>query len=325
MAQTATPILSRAGKTTAEKSTTGRSKDPFTALARSTVRATLRGLSLLAPGPSAWLARQLFLTPQRHQPPVRETWWETEAERFALPFEGRRLAAWRWGWSGPTVLLVHGWAGRGLQLGAFAAPLVDAGFQVVAFDGPGHGRSPGRQTNLPEFARAITAVTHQLGGVEAIVAHSFGAGSTLVALAHTDPGPAVEKLVFVAPPGRLRTVTAGFEKATGFTGEVVERMRRGIERRFDVRWSELDPAHLAASRPAQAEPLLVIHDRGDREIPWSDGRDLAATWPSGELCTTEGLGHRRILRDGPVVERVIDFVRGVDRSCEPLVDLPPVA
>ena len=40
-----------------------------------------------------------------------------------------------WG-SGPTVLLVHGWEGRGSQLSAFAPALVKAGFRVVAVDMP---------------------------------------------------------------------------------------------------------------------------------------------------------------------------------------------
>ncbi|MEM8933855.1 MAG: alpha/beta hydrolase, partial [Acidobacteriota bacterium] len=288
-----------------KKSTNGRSWLSVPALALSSARVAFKGLSLIAPGPAAWLARELFLTPQRHQPPLRETWWQTEAERFGLPFEGRELAAWRWGWGGPTILLVHGWAGRGLQLGAFAEPLVQAGYQVVAFDGPGHGESPGRQTNLPEFARAIAAATKTLGGVDAIVAHSFGAGSTLVSMAYE--APKVERLVFVAPPGRLRTITATFEQATGFSADVLDRMRRSIERRFGLSWSDLDPHELAA-RVEPRHRTLVVHDRQDREIPWSDALDLATQLPSAELRTTEGLGHRRILRDPAVVAAVVDFL-----------------
>ena len=58
---------------------------------------------------------------------------------------------------GSTVLMVHGWNGRGAQLGAFAPELVHAGFRVVTFDTPAHGRSPGRATNLPEISEAIQA------------------------------------------------------------------------------------------------------------------------------------------------------------------------
>ena len=57
-----------------------------------------------------------------------------------------------------------------------------------------------------------------------------------------------------------------------------------------------------------ALPALIVHDRGDAEIPYQDGVDTAAAWPGAELLTTEGLGHRLILRDPEVVERATRFV-----------------
>ena len=59
-----------------------------------------------------------------------------------------------WG-AGPSVLLVHGWEGRGAQLGALVDPLVAAGYRVVALDGPAHGDSPGRLSTLALPAHAV--------------------------------------------------------------------------------------------------------------------------------------------------------------------------
>ena len=53
-------------------------------------------------------------------------------------------------------------------------------------------------------------------------------------------------------------------------------------------------------------PLLVVHDKDDRETAWQDGADIASRWPHAELHTTTGLGHVRILRDSAVVERTSD-------------------
>ena len=78
------------------------------------------------------------------------------AEPLAVVHRGQALAVESWG-AGPTVLLVHGWNGRGAQLGAFAPALVKSGYRVVTFDTPAHGRSPGRATNLPEISEAIHA------------------------------------------------------------------------------------------------------------------------------------------------------------------------
>jgi pimeloyl-ACP methyl ester carboxylesterase len=71
------------------------------------------------------------------------------------------------------------------------------------------------------------------------------------------------------------------------------------------------PIH-ALSTVALAEtmdrPLLVIHDRDDRDCPVSTGRDIAEAWPGASFVETEGLGHRRILRDLDVIERVTSWV-----------------
>jgi hypothetical protein len=54
-------------------------------------------------------------------------------------------------------------------------------------------------------------------------------------------------------------------------------------------------------------PTLVVHDRGDRFTPSTDGAAIAAAWPSARLRLTDGLGHRRLLSDPAVVADVVDF------------------
>ena len=49
--------------------------------------------------------------------------------------------------------------------------------------------------------------------------------------------------------------------------------------------------------PELTAPVLVVHDRGDAEIPWQHGAAIARAWRGAEMLITEGLGHRRILRD----------------------------
>jgi len=56
-------------------------------------------------------------------------------------------------------------------------------------------------------------------------------------------------------------------------------------------------------------PLLVIHDRDDREVGWGDGAAIAQSWPRAELVTTTGLGHHRIVSDPAVIRQVVTFLR----------------
>ena len=53
------------------------------------------------------------------------------------------------------MLLMHGWGSRAGRFRLFVPQLQQRGFRVVAFDGPGHGRTGGNSASLPQFAAAL--------------------------------------------------------------------------------------------------------------------------------------------------------------------------
>jgi pimeloyl-ACP methyl ester carboxylesterase len=69
---------------------------------------------------------------------------------------------------------------------------------------------------------------------------------------------------------------------------------------------EFELLDLAAK--AGTPPLLVVHDRDDRQLPWADSAALVDRWPQARLVTTQGLGHSRLLADRVVHEEVVRFV-----------------
>src|SRR6185503_15435757 len=130
------------------------------------------------------------------------------AEHLLIDGPHGELAVQRWG-KGPLVILVHGWNGRGSQLGGFVQPLVDAGFQVVAFDAPGHGGPRGASSSLVRFADAFDAVVDAtrpfFQPLAAVVAHSMGGAAVTYALSRraersADAELGSPRLVFIAPP-----------------------------------------------------------------------------------------------------------------------------
>ena len=263
--------------------------------------AFLRSLAAVAPETAAAGLVAAFRHSRRHPVPERERRWLAAARRGAFEVDGRVLPTWTWG-SGPAVLLVHGWQGRGSQMGAFAAPLADAGFRAVAWDAPGHGASPGRLSSLPEMIAAVAAAASQSGPVAGVVAHSVGAAAASGALA---AGLEVERAVFLAPPAEPARYLAAAGAWLGLPPAVAERARRRIERRFAIDMDALAPV---AQAPRMATPLTVFHDADDREVPWEDGSRLAAAWPGARLVTTRGLGHRRLLRHPEIVAQALDFL-----------------
>lgn len=267
-----------------------------------TLRATFRALGLVAPPLAALWAERLFLTPPRHAPPAREVEALASARPGSVQVDGHTIATWTWG-EGPTVVLVHGWGGRGGQLHPFVPALLAAGCSVVAFDGPGHGRSTGRTSSLVEHGRALHSLVAQLPGpVVGVIAHSMGGASTAFALSQ---GMQVGRAVFVGTPASASEVTRTFSAGLALRPAAAQRMRTRIERRLRVPFDELDVARLARGHDTA---LLVIHDEGDKEVPWADGRTIADGWPGARLHSTVGLGHRRILADPEVVQEAVRFV-----------------
>ena len=277
-----------------------------TPIAQRIVLGAVSALSRMAPSLAARQAERLFLTPPRHAAPARERDVLAYARAATVRVGERRLATWTWG-AGPRILLVHGWGGRGGQMGAFVEPLVAEGFSVTAFDLPAHGRSEGRTATIPEMATALAGVLDAMGPVEGIVAHSGGGAVSAWAIRRALLAGFVDlprAIALVAPAATFRAYFERFMDACGLSHARAEPARAsagGAHRR--------PPEVFDLTRFAQDLPLaaLVVHDRDDAEIPWADGAAVAAAWPGAELVTTHRLGHRRILRDQAVVERVRDF------------------
>ena len=264
-------------------------------------RGAVRALDWAAPEAAAWAAEQAFCTPVRHARPERERALLAQAERLEVPFSSGALAAWSWG-SGPTVLLVHGWEGRGTQLGALVEPLVAKGHRVVALDGPAHGDSPGRQATLLDFAAAVRAAADATGAT-GIAAHSLGAAATTIALAR---GARVERVVYLAPASHVRGAIDRFTRLLALSDAARARFLQRIEARTGEPIDGIEGARLAARLRT---PLVIIHDVDDGEVPLSDALALAEHWRGGaRLSITAGLGHRRLLRDPAVVRTAVDVL-----------------
>ena len=265
------------------------------------VRLVFRALERAAPGVAGfWADRLLFSPPRKRPSPAVRSALEA-ARPFAVAFGRGRLPAWRWG-EGPTVLLVHGWGSRGGHIASLAPALVRAGLSAVAFDAPAHGTAPGRRTSIVEMAAALRAVAAACEPVHGIVAHSVGAPVVTLALR---AGLVVSRAVFLAPTAGPDGFTRLFAARLGLGPAGLRAMKVLAERRIGVRWEALRVPDLARELRV---PLLVVHDRDDGEIAWSEGAAIAVAWPGAELVTTSGLGHVKLLLDPQVAWRTAAFL-----------------
>jgi pimeloyl-ACP methyl ester carboxylesterase len=275
------------------------------------LRATRLAFSTLGPVFPGLMSRvmyRLWFTTQRVPEPAREARLLESAWRGTIDHDGGALAVMGWGarnpGTAPAVVLVHGWSGRGAQLGAFAAPLVAAGYRVVAFDAPAHGRSSGHRTTIFRIAAALAEVNRIFGPFTGALGHSFGV--PVIGLALAQGQISVERVVAISPPLNARGLVAKFGRGIHAPAEVQRRFGLRLEAGFgaDI-WQRVSLEHLAPQLTAKA---LVIHDDEDSGVPWQEGERVAALWPGAEFWRTAGLGHLRILRNREVIERAATFL-----------------
>ena len=285
-------------------------------------RSLLRRFSQVSPATASWIGFQLFATPLRDYYPIptERTAILNQAQTAVIHtrIAGRqqRIQVYLWGpedgqypvaSDAPTVLLVHGWMCTAALMSGFVGPLREAGFRVVAIDGPAHGRSSGWQTNLRQFGEAIQAVGRQFGALAGVVAHSFG-GAAAVLLQHEcggQPGTEWGRLVLASVPAETKFMMHVIAQAINASCEV----EADMQRRFLERYGEpIERFSIAQLAQGLEMPGLLLHDRDDGLIPFEQGEAIAQIWTEAEFVITEGLGHSQILHSPKVLQTVKEFL-----------------
>jgi pimeloyl-ACP methyl ester carboxylesterase len=270
-------------------------------------RLALGASQRLWPSLAVRAASWLFATPLPLKWLHRKGRWAPEWQRESWPFEAASVTVYsqRVAPHGPVALLVHGWGGHARQMLPLADALAQQGLRPVLLELPAHGASRGATSNLPQFARAIEYVAARLAQqghhVRVLAGHSLGANAAAFAVSR---GLAVQRLVLLAPPASPREYTRLFAGVFGLT----EATRAAMQKRFEAREGILMPQFEPESVGGRVRvPTLVVHDRGDSINRFADGQAFAHAIRGAELLATEGLGHRKLLKDEQVVGRVAIF------------------
>ncbi|WIG55521.1 MAG: hypothetical protein OJF61_001308 [Rhodanobacteraceae bacterium] len=259
-----------------------------------------------APDATARRAARLLCTPFASGRLRARAAEDDGAVRSDTEIEGRRVALYQWGdaQAQPRVLLAHGWSSYALRFLPWVRVLRGAGYAVIAFDQPGHGRSEEGRCTMARFARTLHRVADRFGTFEAIVGHSMGGAAAMLALAD---GAAARRAVLIAPAADPDAATTRFARKVGLVSGIVPRIQRHLEAQTGVTVRDLT-AHLRA--PSLAMPALIIHDLADAEVPWEEGESYARHWPGARLLSTSGLGHSRIVNDAGAIDAGLRFLRG---------------
>lgn len=268
------------------------------------LRTAFRLLSALSPQLAAKLAVRLFMTPRSRQIDPQEAQFLATARAVPLRAGGNRIQAYEWAGNGAAVLIVHGWISHAARMADAINALRGRGLRVVAFDAPAHGRSAGRRADLHAFCAAIEAVSAACGPIGGLLAHSFGALTTVSWLAETQPA-AIQAVVLVGLPRDVGYIFESFALALALRADVVTHARELFLRRYG-RYPEQYASPALASHLRM--PVLLIHGGADEFVPADQAVEVSEQLIDGQLLVLADLRHSAPLHDAHTVEAMADFL-----------------
>lgn len=250
-------------------------------------------------------AAKLFTTPLKHKIPKRELEMDRKSiqKLILIPTIKKEVMVYNYGKSEKTILLVHGWSGRGTQLFKIADELLKAGYSTISFDAPAHGKSPGKTTIMVDFIATILEIDKQFGPFEAAVGHSLGGMSVLNAI---KKGLKVNHAVVIGSGDIVQDIMDDFVAKLELKPNISTLLRLHFEKKYGEDMNSYS-AYLAAAETTI--PVLVIHDKNDPDVAVKAGIHIHKYLKNGELMLTEGLGHRKILGNHSVIEKTVKFIQ----------------
>ena len=268
------------------------------------IKNTSKVLQTLNKNMAAAFALKLFETPIKYKMPKREQkmYEVSHKSKLTLPESGKEIVIYENKFGPKKVLLVHGWNGRGTQLVSIAKAFKELNYTIISFDAPGHGKSTKTAANMKHFIEAVFELDKKYNGFDVMIGHSLGGMSVINSLGR---GLQTDKAVIIGSGNTTKAITEDFLGTIGMKQKLTSTLINLFERKYNDKMTNYDVADQALKVNV---PVLIIHDKNDKDVPFTAAEAISKNLQNNELLITTGLGHRKILGDEKVIEKIVQFV-----------------
>ncbi|SFN40483.1 Pimeloyl-ACP methyl ester carboxylesterase [Paenimyroides ummariense] len=268
------------------------------------IKNTSKVLQTLNKNMAAAFALKLFETPIKYKMPKREQkmYEVSHKSKLILPESGKEIVVYENKFGPKKVLLVHGWNGRGTQLVSIAKAFKELNYTIISFDAPGHGKSAKTTANMKHFIEAVFELDKKYNGFDVMIGHSLGGMSVINSLGR---GLQTDKAIIIGSGNTTKAITEDFLGTIGMKQKLTPTLINMFERKYNDKMTNYDVADQASKVNV---PVLIIHDKNDKDVPFTAAEAISKNLQNNELLITTGLGHRKILGDENVIEKIVQFV-----------------
>jgi pimeloyl-ACP methyl ester carboxylesterase len=284
-------------------------------LATRYTRAQLNILSLVSLRKTAEKAFRVFITPGKRRrgklPPIFET-----GEPLSFRQDGHVIRGHRWqpysdalrpsAETAPRkVLIAHGFESASRVFDHYIADLLKKGYEVVAFDAPGHGMSGGKRLFISDYMRMLSAAEQNYGPFQSWMAHSLGGLALALALEDTEIDDDC-RLVLIAPAAGMAPALEQWAAELALPAAVLREIE---EYATAIGGRPLEWFALRRVIGSLGGKILYVQDEGDAVVGLDEARLIQKDGhPNIRFLFTTGLGHKKVYKDQEVLDQIIEFL-----------------
>ncbi len=262
------------------------------------VQKLTRFLSLLSPVLASHFLMKIFSRPGRFKKQ-----YSLGSKTHVFLINNKKIKVYEEG-NGPKVLIFHGWGGSAYQMRHIMKYISENGYSAIACDAPAHGMSEGSTTDGREYANTVEYLMKFFKPI-GIVSHSFGNVATLVALSNSST--TIEKYIAISLPVNDDPLFGIFFRTFKVPPKTQKEMIKQFEKQIGVKIDDYLPINMKIQLP----PTTIIHDKNDFVTKFDDMMSFALKHPECKVIATEGLGHRKILKDKFVLETIVKELNNI--------------
>ena len=216
--------------------------------------------------------------------------------------EEHRVQTYHWPGEGSSILLLHGWESNVYRWRNLIGYLREEGFNIFAFDAPGHGNSAGDYLHAPLYAQVTRHVIEQYQP-DHVVAHSMG-GMAILYDHYVRPQSNLHKIVTIGSPCDFREIMDQYQKRLKFNDRAYQAMDNYLKEWLGLHIDEFSSAIFVQDNIKEG---LLLHDKEDKQISVEASRKVHKHWKGSKLIETSGLGHS--MHQEGVNRQIISFLQ----------------
>lgn len=206
-----------------------------------------------------------------------------------------------WEGNDTKILLVHGWESNSARWEKTLPYLQKSGSTIIALDAPAHGKSSGKEFNVPRYAEFINKAVKKYNP-SVIIGHSIG-GAACIYHQYLHPETSIEKMVILGAPSDLKTLIDNYIQMLSLNRKMFSLLEKRYLENFNFKLEDFSGGKFAKEIKIEG---IIAHDTDDTVVAFEEGQKIASGWKKGRFITTKDLGHS--MHDDNLYQEIYRFL-----------------